>query len=75
VNEFLDLVFADYKAWAGIGTFLYCLTAGGPLLTAGGAIATLATVGSKAMKAAAERRNKLETSDYALLYRMRAARS
>ena len=75
VNDFLDLVFADYKVWAGIGTFLYSWTAGGSLLTAGGAIAALATVGSSAMKAVAERRKKLETSDYALLYRMRATRS
>jgi hypothetical protein len=74
VNEFLDAVFADYKAWAGIGTFLYSLTEGGQFLTAGGAIATLATAGSKAVKAVAERRKKLETSDYALLYRMKATR-
>jgi hypothetical protein len=71
VNEFLDSVFADYKAWVGIGAFLYSLTQGGELLTAGGAIATLASVGSKAMKAVAERRKKLETSDYTLLYRMK----
>jgi hypothetical protein len=72
VNDFLDSVFADYNAWVGIGTFVYSLIAGGPILTAGGAIGTLATVGSNAMKAAAERRKKLETSDYTLLYRMRA---
>jgi hypothetical protein len=72
VNEFLDSVFADDKAWIGIGTLLYSLVQGGPTLTAGAAIATLARVGSKAMKAAAERRKKLETSDYTLLYRMRS---
>jgi hypothetical protein len=76
VNDFLDLVFADYKTRAGICTFLYSyFTAGAPLLTAGGAIAALATVGGSSIKAAAVRRQKLETSDYALLYRMRAARS
>lgn len=71
VNEFLDLVFADDKAWIGICTFMFSLAQGGPLLTAAAAIGTLARVGSKAMKAAAERRKKLETSDYTLLYRMR----
>jgi hypothetical protein len=71
VNEFLDAVFADDKAWIGIGTLLYSLAQGGALLTAGAAIGTLARVGSKAMKAVAERRKKLETSDYTLLYRMK----
>jgi hypothetical protein len=75
VNDFLDSVFADAKAWIGIGVFLYSFAQGGPLLTAGGAIGTLASVGSKAMKAASERRKKLEVSDYTLLYRMRATRS
>jgi len=70
VNEFLDSVFADDKAWIAIATMLYSTVQGGPLLTAGAAIATLSRIGSKAMKAVAERRNKLETSDYALLYRM-----
>jgi hypothetical protein len=70
-NDFLDLVFGDYKSWAAIGTLLYSLQHGDPLITAGGAIGALATVGSKAVKAAAQRRKKLETSEYALLYRMK----
>jgi hypothetical protein len=68
-KEFLDSVFADEKAWAASGALLYSLCQGGPALTAGAAFATLASVGSKAMKAAAERRKKLEASDYTLLYR------
>ena len=72
VNDFLDSVFSDEKAWAGIGTLLYSLAQGGPLLTASAAIGTLAIVGSQAMKAAFERRKKLETSDYTLLYRMKS---
>jgi hypothetical protein len=72
VNDFLDSVFSDGKTWAGIGTLLYSLVQGGPLLTAGAAIGTLALVGSEAMKAAFDRRKKLETSDYTLLYRMKS---
>jgi hypothetical protein len=68
-KEFLDSVFADEKSWAASGALLYSLCHGGPALTAGAAFATLASVGSKAMKAAAERRKKLEASDYTLLYR------
>jgi hypothetical protein len=71
VNDFLDLVFGDYKSWAAIATLIYSVQHGGPLITAGGAIGTIATIGSNAVKAAAQRRKKLETSDYALLYRMR----
>jgi hypothetical protein len=71
VNDFLDSVFADDKVWIGIGALLYSLAQGGPLLTAGAAIGTLARIGSKGMKAAADRRKKLESNDYTLLYRMK----
>jgi len=69
-KEFLDTVFSDQKTWVGIATFLYSLTQGGPLITAGAAIYSLSSVGSKVVKATAQRRKKLETSDYALIYRM-----
>jgi hypothetical protein len=71
VREFLDSVFSDEKAWVGIATFAYSLVQGGPVLTAGAAIYALSNLGSKAVKAAATRRQKLEVSDYALVYRMR----
>ena len=69
-KDFLDSVFSDEKTWAGIATFLFSLSQGGAWLTAGAAICALSSVGSKAMKTAAERRKKLEASDYALLYRV-----
>jgi hypothetical protein len=71
VRDFLDSVFSDEKTWIGIATFLYSLVQGGPVLTAGAAIYALSSIGSKALKAAAERRQKLKINDYALLYRMR----
>jgi len=70
-RELLDSVFSDEKTWFGIAAFLYSLVHGGPALTAGAAICALSSIGSKAVKAAADRRQKLEVSDYALLYRMR----
>jgi hypothetical protein len=71
INEFLDLVFSDQKSWISIATFLYSLTQGQAVLTAGSAIFALSSLGSKGVKALSERRKKLEVSDYALLYRMR----
>jgi hypothetical protein len=73
-REFLDSVLTDAKAWSGIATLLFSLRDGGPLLTAGSAIASVASIGSKAMKAAADRRKKLESSDYTLLYRIAKTR-
>ena len=71
VNELLNSVFGDEKTWAGIGLFLYSMVNGGTVLTAASAIYALSSVGSKAFKAAHDQRQKLKTSDYALLYRMR----
>src|SRR5437870_4748940 len=71
IRELLDSVFSDEKTWVGIAAFVYSLIQGGPVLTAGAAIYALSSLGSKAVKAAASRRQKLEVSDYALLYRMR----
>jgi hypothetical protein len=70
-REFLDSVFSDEKTWLGVATFVYSLLQGGPALTAAAAIYALSSLGSKAVKAAATRRQKLEVSDFALLYRIR----
>jgi len=71
LREFLDFVFSDEKTWVAISAFIYSLFNGGSVLTAGAAIFALSSLGSKAVKAAAARRDKLEVSDYALLYRLR----
>lgn len=52
LNDLLDSVFADEKTWVGIAIFLYSLINGGDVLTAGSAIYALASIGSKAFKAA-----------------------
>jgi hypothetical protein len=71
VNEFLDAVFSDAKTWAGIATLIFSTASGlSPLITAGAAMFGIGNVASKAVRAAADRRKKLEVSDYALLYRM-----
>jgi len=71
VQEFFDTVFSDEKAWAGIAAFLMSFLQGGAVLTAGAAVYALSNLGSKAIKAAAARREKLTVSDYALLYRIK----
>ena len=71
LNDLLDSVFADEKTWVGIAIFLYSLINGGDVLTAGSAIYALASIGSKAFKAARQQRQRLKTNDYALIYRMK----
>lgn len=70
-NEFLGRVFSDEKTWMAIAALLYSLAHAGPIITAGAAIVTLSSIGSKAVGAAAHRRETLRASDYALLYRMK----
>jgi len=71
LDEFLGRVFSDEKTWMAIAGLLYSLAHGGPSVTAGAAILALSSIGSKAVGAAAQRREKLRTNDYALLYRMK----
>lgn len=71
LQEFFDSVFSDEKAWAGIAAFLMSFLQGGAVLTAGAAVYALSNLGSKAVKAAAARREKVNVSDYALLYRIK----
>jgi hypothetical protein len=56
------------KTWIGAGLILRGLTEGGTILTTAGAITAIGTFGAKAFKAAAERRQKLTTSAYQLVY-------
>jgi hypothetical protein len=71
IHEVLDSVFSDERAWAGVATFLFSLIQDGPVLTACAAIYALSILGSKAVKVAATRRQKIEVNQYALLYRVR----
>ncbi len=71
VDELLNSVFSDEKTWLGISALLYSLVNGGPILTAGSAVYALSNLGSKAFKAAADRKERLKVSDFALLYRMK----
>lgn len=71
VTDLLDKVFSDKQTWIGIATFLSSLATGGSVITAGAAIYALSTVGSKAVRVAFDRRQRLQMNDYALLYRMK----
>jgi hypothetical protein len=68
MDRFVQSVLTDEKSWlttlgAGAAAF-----SGEPLLTAGAALAAVSSVGAKAAKSAFERRDRLRTSDYRLLY-------
>ncbi len=71
VRDLLTTVFSDEKTWVSIATFLYSLVNGGEVLSAGSAIYAFASIGSKAFKTAADRKEKLRANDYTLLYRMK----
>jgi hypothetical protein len=70
-DQFIGEVFSDQKVWAAIATFLFSLIHGGEILTAGSAIVGLSTLGAKAFKQAATRKEKLRSSAYSLIYRMK----
>ena len=70
-DQFVGDVFSDQKVWASIATFLFSLIHGGEILTAGSAIVGLSTLGAKAFKQASMRKEKLRSSAYSLIYRMK----
>jgi len=74
-DQFIDEVFSDQKVWASVATFLFSLIHGGEILTAGSAIVGLSTLGAKAFKQAATRKEKLRSSAYSLIYRMKTMRT
>ena len=71
LEAFLTAVFSDEKTWAAVLAFIASVATGHVYLTVGSAIAALSSVGAKAFKAAADRRQKLKQSDYALVYTIR----
>jgi hypothetical protein len=67
-EQFLINLFGDEKTWIACATALGGLLSGEILLTTGAAVAALSSVGAKAFKSAAERRSKLKSNDFSLLY-------
>ncbi len=68
LQEYLTALFADYKTWAGVAAFVGGVVTGHVHVSAGGAIAALSSIGAQAFKTAAERRERLRKSDFALVY-------
>ena len=68
VRDFWVSLFSDKSTWLGISSTLGALWYGQVLVTAAAAVVALSTVGANAFKAAADRREKLRQSDFALLY-------
>ena len=67
-EQFLTNLFGDEKTWIACATALGGLLSGQLLLPTGAAVAAFSSIGAKAFKSAAERRSKLKTNDFALLY-------
>ena len=67
-QEFITNLFADEKTWMSFATVVSGLVTGNLTLTAGAAIASFSIIGAKAFKAAAEKRKKIKSNDFALLY-------
>jgi len=71
LEEFFTTLFADEKTWLAVLTFITGIVAKQIHLTTGAAIATLSSIGAKAFKTAADRRQKIRQSDYTLVYTIR----
>lgn len=70
VDGFVESVFTDEKAWLAVTASVASAFTGHSLLTAGAGLATVSSLGAKAAKSAFDRRSKLRTSDYRVLYRI-----
>jgi formate dehydrogenase maturation protein FdhE len=68
LEAFLTSIFADEKTWFAVSSFIASVVTGHVYITTGAALAALSSIGSKAFKAAADRRQKLKQNDYALVY-------
>lgn len=68
LQKYLTGLLGDHKTWLGVATFLAGVVGGHDLVTAGGAIAALSSIGAQAFKTAAEQREKLRGNDFALIY-------
>ncbi len=64
---FIDL-FGDEKTWMAMAAFIAAAISGHTHVSTGAAIAALSSVGAKAFKQAANRKQKLKTTDLALVY-------
>jgi len=71
-QAFMNELLSDEKTWVATAAFIASLLYGGEVITAGSAVVALSSFGSKAFKQAAAKKSKLQSSAYALLYRMKA---
>jgi hypothetical protein len=70
VDSFVESVLTDEKTWLAVAASVVSGFTGQSLLTAGAALAVVSSLGAKAAKSAFDRRRKLRTSDYRVLYRI-----
>jgi hypothetical protein len=70
-REYVTSLASDKSVWIAVSGAIAGLTMGGATFTMAGTIATLATIGSAAVKARASREDALRQSDLALLHVLR----
>ncbi|MCR8558401.1 hypothetical protein KXD93_12145 [Mucilaginibacter sp. BJC16-A38] len=69
-NDLFNEMFSDEKTWIALGALIVSLIIGGPVITAGSALAGIASIGSKAIKIGTKNDEKIKNSDYSLIYVM-----
>jgi len=69
MRDFLAEVFGDKATWLALAAAVSGLLGGNPTFTVGGAVGAIATVGAAAVRAAADKRERVRSSEYALVYR------
>ncbi len=70
-DRFLENLFSDRMAWAGITTFLRgVVQEQQQLFTVGGLILAIATIGATAVRTLVARNEKISQNDFALVYRI-----
>lgn len=71
LDAFLTNVFSDEKIWLSVAAFISGVVTAQVYISTGSALVAMASIGAKAFKTAADRRQKLKESDYTLIYTLK----
>jgi len=69
-DDYIAAVLEDEKTWAATLGSIAALASGHPGLSVGAGVGAVASIGAKGLRAARERREKLRSSDFRIVYRM-----
>lgn len=70
LNDVMSDVFSDEKTWLALTTFFISLFTGTALITGGAGLVAFANLGSKVFKNVAQTEKTINSSQYALIYRL-----